>query len=195
MLLRRLAGCFIELVKAAGINLDSARTGRNARARTRAPTGSINRGNQPTSPCAAHDIQGRSRKRLSGNRADRVNFADCYCERGRSYPEPHRLKMKNSRIPPESRIVSDQRSYPKKITLSPDVWGLDALHYLRFDPKSSKSFFPLSSRADFWSGGGAIRVTRGACLRSTLSDIESAARAQLGAFSGDCGHTMPFFAC
>jgi hypothetical protein len=52
--------------------------------------------------------------------------------------------MKNSRIPPESRIVSDQRSYPKKITLSPDVWGLDALHYLRFDPKSSKSFFPLS---------------------------------------------------
>ncbi|MDR6201445.1 hypothetical protein [Paraburkholderia graminis] len=67
--------------------------------------------------------------------------------------------MKNSRIPPESRIVSDQRSYPKKITLSPDVWGLDALHYLRFDPKSSKSFFPLSSNADFWSGGGAIRVT------------------------------------
>jgi len=103
--------------------------------------------------------------------------------------------MKNSRIPPESRIVSDQRSYPKKITLSPDVWGLDALHYLRFDPKSSKSFFPLSSSADFWSGGGAIQVTQGACLQSTLSDIESAARAQLGAFSGDCGHTVPFFAC
>jgi hypothetical protein len=103
--------------------------------------------------------------------------------------------MKNSCIPPESRIVSDQRSYPEKITLSPDVWGLVAPHYFHFDPKSSGSFFPLFPCADFWRPGAAVRVTWRACIRSTLSDIESAARAQIGAFSGDCGHTMPFFAC
>jgi hypothetical protein len=188
----RYAGCFIQPVKAAGMNV---RTSRERSGTTRAPTvqstEEINRRRRARpNVSTAH-----SRKRLSGDQADRVIFSDGYCERGRSYPEALRLKMKNRCIPPESRIVSDQRFSPEKITLSPDVWGLVALHYLRFDPKRTKSFFPLSPRADFRSGCGLSGVTWRAGLRSALSDIESAARAQIGAFSGDCGHTMPFFAC